>query len=287
MLSWQIVLYIFASWVFYSLMVMGFGFILRSVKFFNVAYGGAFLVGGYMMFLFYRSLGIVFILALLLSLLASCLYMYLSYKLIFATLLRRGASNFVLLITSFGLLTATAATLGMIFGSQSTLLARHLSDVSTFKIFGGTLNLVQVVAFIVVPILVFISAYVIYKTRFGRALRAVEDDSEVAELVGIPKEKIIAKIFFISGLFGGLGGIGEGFDVGVIPASGLFFILPIVVITILGGVRSFWGGILGAFVLAIVQRLTVVFLGGSWEQAVPFVLLIIVLLLRPEGILKR
>jgi branched-subunit amino acid ABC-type transport system permease component len=213
--------------------------------------------------------------------------MFLSYKFIFSVLLNRRASNFVLLIASFGLLTATAAIIGMIFGSQSTLIARHLSDVYTVNIFGAVLNIAQVVSIITIPIIICILAYILWRTRFGRAVRAVEDDNEVAELVGIPKEKIISQIFFISGLFAGLGGIVEGLDLGIIPASGLLYILPIMVIAIVGGIRSFWGGILAAFVMAIAQKLTVVFLGGSWEQAVPFAILIIVLLVRPEGILKR
>ena len=86
---------------------------------------------------------------------------------------------------------------------------------------------------------------------------------------------------------GGLWGIAGGFEEGIIPAAGLFFILPTIVATVIGGMQSFWGGVLGAFILAAAMRLTVVFFGGAWESAVPFVILIIMLLIRPEGILKR
>ncbi len=213
--------------------------------------------------------------------------MFLSYKFIFSILIQRGAKNFVLLITSFGLLSATAASLGIIFGNQATFLSRHLSDVYTVNFLGGTLNIVQVLGFFFIPSIVAVLAFVIYKTSFGRALRAVEDDEEVAELVGIPKKKVAEKVFFIAGILGGLSGIAEGFDLGMVPSSGIFYIFPIIVATILGGIKSFWGGILGAFILGIAQQLTIVFLGGSWVQAVPFVILIIILLLRPEGILKR
>lgn len=284
---WQLTLYTLSAWMFFSLLVMGFGFILRSVKFFNVAYGGALLVGGYMMSLFYKTLTIHFVLALLLSLLASGLYLALSYKFIFSPLLRRGASNFVLLITSFGLLTATSAIIGMVFGNQSTITARHLSDIGTVNVFGASLNLVQASAIVFVPIIICIFAYIRSKTRFGRAMRAVEDDYEVAELVGIPKEKIFLQIFFIGGVLAGLGGIAEGFDLGILPTAGMIYILPIVVVAVVGGMKSFWGGIIAAFILTVAQKLTVVLFGGSWEQAVPFVILIVMLLLRPEGILKR
>ena len=273
--------------MYFSLLATGFGFTLRSAKFFNVSYGGAFLVGGYIMFLFYRALNVAFPVALLLSLVASGIYMALSYVFIFKTLLRRKAKKLVLLITSLGLLTATSAILGMIFGNQPTFIPRHLSDIGLVNIFGATLNITEFVLAISVLVIILMFAYIRFHTRFGRAVRAVEDDSEVAELVGIPKEKIFLQIFFISGLLAGLGGIVEGLNSGLIPASGLFYMLPTIVAVVIGGMESFWGAIIGAFILAIAQQLTIIFLGGSWVQAVPFVILIIMLFIRPEGILKR
>lgn len=240
-----------------------------------------------MMFLFYRTLELGLVLAALLSLLCSGFYLFLSYKIVFRPLLARAASNFVLLIASFGLLIATASALGMIFGSQSTLLARHLSDIRTINILGATLTTVQITNMALSLLLIFIFAFVIYKTHFGQVVRAVEDDNEVAELIGIPKDKIFSKLFFLSGVLGGLAGIIEGFDVGIIPSSGLLNMLSVIVISVLGGMKSFWGGIVGAFVLVAAQKLTVLYIGGSSEQAVPFVVLILVLLFRPEGIFKK
>ena len=273
MIFWQLTLYAISVGMFFSVLAMGWGLILRSAKFFNLAYGGAFLVGGYMMFLFYRMWNVHFVFSILLSLFGSGLYMLLSYKFIFSVLLRRKAKSLILLIASFGLLTATSAILGMIFGNQSTLIARHLSDIYTVNVFGAVLNLAQVVAIVFVPVLIFVFAYIRSSTRFGRAMRA--------------KDKTLLQIFFISGTLAGLVGIAEGFDLGLIPTSGLIIILPTIVATVVGGMQSFWGGILGAFILAIAQQLTIVFFGGSWVQAVPFVILIIMLLLRPQGILKR
>lgn len=273
--------------MFFSLLAMGFGFTLRSVKFFNLSFGGAFLIGGYMMFLFYRMLNISFLLSLMFSLTASGLYLLLAYQFVFKTLLHRKAKSLVLLIASFGLLTATSAILGMVFGSQSTLIARHLSDIGIISIFGGTLNTTEVGVIISALIIISTFAYIRSQTRFGRAIRAIEDDSEVAELVGIPKEKTLLKIFFASGALAGLAGIVEGLNAGLIPASGLFYMLPTIVATVIGGMSSFLGGILGAFILAVAQQLTIVFFGGNWVQAVPFIILIIMLFARPEGILKR
>ncbi len=287
MLSWQIILYIVSSGMFFSLLSVGFGLTLRSVKFFNLAYGGAFLVGGYTMFWLYRTLSISFLPSLVISGMTAGFYLLLTYQFVFKILFHRKAKNLVLLIASLGLLTATSAILGMIFGNQPTIIARHLSDIGVIDIFGGTLNIVEAVivatSLLVIPLL----AYVRSKTRFGRATRAIEDDIEVAELVGIPKEKTLKKIFFVSGVCAGLGGIMLGFNVGIIPASGLIYMLPTIVAVVIGGMQSFWGGVLGAFVLTLAQQLTIVVFGGSWVQAVPFIILIVMLLVRPAGILKR
>lgn len=287
MILWQLILNTISVGMFFSILAVGFGFTLRSVKFFNLAHGGAFLVGGYMMFFFYRSLNISFIPAILLSLFISGLYLAFSYKFIFSALLNRKAKNLVLLITSFGLLTVTSAVLGMTFGNQPTFIARRLSDIYTINIFGATVNMVQVYFFIFGVIFLAFFAFMRYQTRFGRATRAIEDDIEVAELVGIPKAKTLSKIFLISGMLAGAAGIAEGFDLGLIPASGLLMMLPTIVVAVVGGMQSFWGGILGAFILATAQQLTIFYFGGSWVQAVPFVILIIMLLMRSEGILRR
>lgn len=287
MFAWQIILYTLSVSMAYIVLSMGFGFTLRGTKFFNLSFGGSFLIGGYMMFYLYRILQINFILSIIVSIILSGLYLALAYKFIFSPMLERRARTLVCVIASFGLLTLTSAVLGMVFGNQSILLARSLSDVSTISVFGATLNLVQVSSFILVPLIIALLALMRFKTRFGWAMRAVEDDVEVAELVGINKKRMFFYIFFLSGAMAGLVGIAEGFDLGIIPASGLVYLLPTIVAAVVGGMWSFWGGILGAFILAVTQQVTIVFFGGTWVQAVPFVILIIVLFIRPEGILKR
>ena len=88
-------------------------------------------------------------------------------------------------------------------------------------------------------------------------------------------------------MLGGLAGVAEAFDLGVIPSSGLLIMLPTVVAAVSGGMWSFWGAVAGAFILALCQYLTTIIFGGDWIGAVPFVILIVILFLRPQGILKK
>ena len=201
MVLWQLLLYTLSAWMYYSLLAIGFGFTLRSIKFFNFSYGGAFLVGSYMAFFLYRMLGINFFVSILCSFAISGLYLLLCYKFVFSILLRRKAKTLVSLIASFGLLAATSAGLGMLFGNQLSLAARKLSDIYTIDILGASLNIVQVLSITVTPVIIFFLAYLRRKTRFGVAMRAIEDDSEVAELVGISKEGTLMKIFFVTPSF--------------------------------------------------------------------------------------
>jgi branched-chain amino acid transport system permease protein len=202
-------------------------------------------------------------------------------------LLLRKAKSLVLLIASFGLLTATGATMGMVFGNQVNFIPRHLSDITTVNIFGGILNITETVFIVVACTVLIIFFLLFFYTNFGRAVRAVEDDREVAELVGISSHKIFLKIFFISGVLAGVGGIYEGLNSGLVPAAGITYILPTIVAVIIGGMWSFRGAILGAIILTILQQLTIFYIGGNWVQAVPFVVLIITLLIRPNGILQK
>ena len=121
---------------------------------------------------------------------------------------------------------------------------------------------------------------------FGKSVRAVSDDEEVAKIVGINTERVIGWIFFIGSAVAGLAGILVGFDTGIQPTMGLNLLLKGIIAAIVGGVGNIWGALLGAILLGFVENFGIWKISGEWKDAIAFVLLILFLIFRPKGIIK-
>ncbi len=118
-------------------------------------------------------------------------------------------------------------------------------------------------------------------------MEAIRDDEEVARMVGIDTAKIIGRVFFIGSAIAGLAGILIGFDTGIEPTMGMNLLLKGTIAAIIGGVGSLYGGFLGAFVLGFAENFGIWKISGEWKDAIAFVVLIVFLLVRPQGIIKR
>ncbi len=124
-------------------------------------------------------------------------------------------------------------------------------------------------------------------TIFGKAIKAISDDEEVARIIGINTNKIIGYVFFIGSAIAGLSGILMGFDTGIEPTMGMSLLLKGVIASIIGGVGNIYGGVLGAFLLGFVENFGIWKISGEWKDAIAFAILILFLLFRPQGILKK
>lgn len=129
--------------------------------------------------------------------------------------------------------------------------------------------------------------YLVFHTRFGRAMRAVSHDHRTAALMGIPTDRIIAGTFmFGSALAAGAGILYAIKDYKAEPMMGLYLGLKAFVAAVIGGIGHVPGAVLGAFLLAGVEEFVVAY-ASSWRDAVAFAFLILVLLVRPEGLFGK
>lgn len=280
----------------YSLVALGFNLIYGTTRFFNLAHGVLAAVGGYVVFYLTKSgmLGspeMPLIPAILLGALVAGIIGYLLDKSIFLQLRKRKASSMVFLVASLGAMTAIQAIIAIIFSSQFQTLSVGSGfgsgETKVYEFLGGVITEVQVVILISAIIIMLVLGWVLKKTRFGKAVRAVSDEEDVAKIVGIDTNKIISKIFFIGSAIAGYAGIMVGLDTGIEPTMGLSLLLKGVIASIIGGVGNIFGGVLGAFVLAFVENFGIWKISGEWKDAIAFIVLIIFLIFRPQGILKK
>lgn len=270
----------------YMMVALGFNLIFGTVKFFDIGYGALAVVGGYAVLYLYKTLGLGLPLAVLFSvLLAGCLGYFIN-AVIYKKLREKKASSMVLLVASLGVLTVIQAIIAMIFTSQFQTLSLGGST-RVFEVYGAVITQVQLIILASGLFIMLLLAFVLKKTLFGKAVNAVSDDEEVSKIVGINTDKIIGAVFFIGSMIAGLAGIFVGFDTGLEPTTGMALLLKGVIASIIGGIGNIYGGVLGAFLLGLVENFGIWKISGEWKDAIAFGLLIVFLLFRPQGILKK
>ena len=271
----------------YALLTLGFNLTYATAKFIDMGFGVLTAVGGYSVFYISKTLGAPLWIGVLAGVTLSGLVSFLAYRFVYKPLRVRKASGAVLLIASLGILTALQAVIAILFTSQFQTLSGLLSGNRIFELFGGTFTAVQLSIFCVGVALFALLAFLLKYTLFGKAVTAISDDEEVAQIVGINTSRVMGKVFFLSGAIGGLAGILIGLDTGIEPIMGLPWLLAAVVAAIVGGIGNINGGIAGAFLLAFAENFGIWKIAGEWKSAIAFGVLLIFLIWKPKGIFPR
>ncbi|PSB11803.1 branched-chain amino acid ABC transporter permease [Pleurocapsa sp. CCALA 161] len=128
---------------------------------------------------------------------------------------------------------------------------------------------------------------ILQNTKIGKAMRAVADNIELARVSGIDVDRIVLWTWIITGTLTAFAGGMYGLIAVVRPNMGWFLILPMFAAVILGGIGNVYGAIAGAFIIGIAQELSVPLLGSEYKLGVALAIMIVILLVRPQGLFKR
>jgi branched-chain amino acid transport system permease protein len=156
-----------------------------------------------------------------------------------------------------------------------------------FTIFGATVTNVTIVIIVSAFIFAAITDVAINRTKFGRGIRAVAQDPTTATLMGVSRERIIMTTFLIGGLLAGAAALLYTLKVpqGIIYSGGFLLGIKAFSAAVLGGIGNLRGALLGGLILGIMENYGQAVFGTQWRDVVAFVLLVLVLLIRPTGIL--
>ena len=150
--------------------------------------------------------------------------------------------------------------------------------------FGIKMRPDQILILVLVFILVGALHLYLQKTKMGKAMRATADNMELALVSGINTERVIILTWGIGGALAAAGGILYGIDVVLHPYMGWNFLIPLFAATILGTIGNMYGALVGGLVIGLVQQVSTAFLLPTYKPAVAFIIMIIILLIRPKGI---
>ncbi len=142
----------------------------------------------------------------------------------------------------------------------------------------------QILILVIVFFLVTLLHLFLQKTKMGKAMRATSDNMQLALVSGIDTERIIIWTWGIGGGLAAAGGILYGIDVQLHAAMGWNFLIPLFAATILGSIGNLYGALVGGLVIGVAQQVSTAFLMPTYKPAVAFIIMIVILLIRPKGI---
>ncbi len=281
-MNFQVLINIIISAGIYSLIALSFGIIFLINKFFHFAHAVVFTSGAYFAFLFHILLGFPLFIAIPFACVSACLVGCMMEWFVYKPLRKRGATSIILLLASLGLYIVLQNTISMLFGDDTKSI-RTWPVVEGNEILGARITDVQIVIIVVSIVLVLLVAGFLALAKTGKAMRAVANNKELANISGINSDKIILISFAIGSALAGVAGILIALDVDMTPTMGMNALMMGVVAMIVGGVGSIWGIALGALLLALAQNLGVWYISSQWQDAIAFAILLIFLLFKPEG----
>ncbi len=265
----------------YILLATGLNIIFGVMKLVNFAHGQLLMIGAYLTWTITYSAGLNAYAAIVVSMFVVACIGVAVERLTFRRIL--GGDKLNEIFVSLGLIYIFENAAMLIWGANSKQIVSPLAGLS-LALPSISITYDRIVAVIVVIVTLIAFGLLIQKTKIGLAMRATSQRSSTAMLMGINVETIYMLTFAIgaalAAVAGGLYGIIFSFDyqVGAIPTIIAFAII------ILGGLGSIKGAIIGGLLYGIVEQLATLFFGGVWGSAVAFAMLIIVLIIRPNGI---
>jgi branched-chain amino acid transport system permease protein len=270
----------------YSLIALGFSIIYQTTRFFHFAHGAVYTFGCYFAYLFSVQLGIDRFIAFPLACIATMVVGGICEIGIYKPMRKRNATDLTLLIASLGLYIVLQNIISMVWGDDTKTM-RTGEVVEGHPIFGARITDIQIIIVITSFVLMVLLALMMMTTKFGKSLRALSNDVELARLSGINSDRYILYAFAIGSFLAAVASIMISFDTDMTPTMGFNALVMGVIAVIIGGINSLPGAALGGLFIGLAQNLGVYWLPSKWQDTIAFGILILFLLFKPYGILGR
>ena len=271
----------------YAIIALGYTMVYGIARMLNFAHGDIIMVGGFVVFTIVSTLGLSPWLGLLVAVAICTVLGIVIEKVAYCPL--RGASSLAVLITAIGVSYLLQNVALLIFSSNARQFT-SIINLPNLKLADGrlTISAVTIVTIITcIVIMVGLTAF-INKTKIGQAMLAVSEDTGAATLMGINVNKTISITFAIGSALAAIAGalLCSAYP-SLTPYTGSMPGIKAFVAAVFGGIGSIPGALIGGVILGVIENLTKAYISSQLSDAVVFSVLIIVLLVRPTGILGK
>jgi branched-chain amino acid transport system permease protein len=208
----------------------------------------------------------------------------------FRPLRRQGSDRLSSMISSIGMSLIMVSVAEAVFGVETRRFPSGVLNPRPYRIAGVNISPAQILIVLASLVLMAAMGWFIRRTPMGKAIRAIAADARAARLLGIQVEKVIAATFLTAGALAGAAGILVGLLTNnIVPDMGGQIQLRGLAVVILGGMGNMEGAVLGGLILGVVETFSIAYLpgGSDIKDAVVFLILFLILLVRPNGLLGR
>lgn len=274
----------------YALIALGYTMVYGIIRLINFAHGDVFMVGAFVSYFGFRYWGLPWPVAILVAMVVCSILGMTIERLAYRTLRKKNAPRIAALITAIGvsLFIENFSSLKFAFGPNYLNVQRPF-EAREFQIVGDLkISFIQLVIFVSVLVLLLALQHIVMRTRTGKAMQAVSFDMEAASLMGINVDRIVTFTFAIGSALAAAAGALYALAypqiwtyMGIMPGLKAF------TAAVLGGIGSIPGAVLGGLIMGQAEVMTVAYITSDFRDAVAFAILIIVLLIRPTGLLGK
>lgn len=274
----------------YALIALGYTMVFGVLKFINFAHSEVFMVGAYLGYYSGNALGLGersslpgFLAVLVIAMAGSALLGFTIEFLAYRPL--RKAPRLNVLITAVGVSFLLQFGAQMLFGANPKPFPMLIDVSHSFHVSGVQIDAIQIVVLAVTLLLMLGLEFILFKTKVGKAMRALAHSHDTAQLLGIPVGTIVSLTFIIGSALAGAAGILVGLSYPKIePLMGMMLGLKAFVAAVLGGIGNVRGAVVGGLIMGLSEQLVVSYSVSTMRDALAFALLIGILIFKPQGL---
>jgi branched-chain amino acid transport system permease protein len=268
----------------YGIMALGMSLIWGVMNIVNIAHGALIMLGAYLTFWTFTLWGWDPFLSLPVTIGVLFVYGYVLQRFLLNLIVR--AQLFLTLLITFGVEVVMVNLARIVWSSDLRQVSPRYAA-ANFEVGGITIPYVRLWVFFTTMVLSVLFLLVLEKTRLGRAIRATSEELRAARLTGIPVAHIYAVTFGLGAALAGAAGGLWGMLFPITPIMGGGLTLKSFVVAVLGGLGTMMGALVGGLVLGLAESFTATYLGPTYPNAISFGLLVLILIVRPTGLLGR
>jgi branched-chain amino acid transport system permease protein len=269
----------------YALIALGYTMVYGIAKMLNFAHGDIIMAGAYSMIVFVMTLGLPPLVSVLLGV-VFCVVLGVTIEIVAYRPLRR-ASPLAVLITAIGVSYLLQNIALLIFGSDKKSFPSIL-EIPPVRIGSLTIKGESIMTLVLTGAIMILLTVFINKTKMGKAMRAVSEDKDAAELMGISVTRTISTTFAIGSALAAAAGLFYGATYTFVgPYTGSMPGIKAFVAAVFGGIGSIPGAMLGGVLLGVIENLSKAYISTELSDAIVFGVLILVLVIRPTGLLGK
>jgi branched-chain amino acid transport system permease protein len=271
----------------YALVAIGYSMVFGILQLINFANGSMYMLGAYVSLMLYLAMNGQFWIAFGVSVLVVGTVGYGMDRFALRTLRKKKAPRLAGLISTMGVSIFLENFIALFFGSEAKPFP-NMIDFGKFEFAGAIVHWTQVIIFLIAVVLMVLLSIIVYRTKFGKAMRATSQNTDAARLMGINVPSVISITFIISGALAAIAGVLVSMYYQSIDVTmGLSVGMKTFASAVLGGIGVLPGAMVGGLAVGVIETIGASYIDSGYRNAIAFVILILVLIFKPTGLFGK